>query len=44
LNGIEQGLNLAESKGLIERDHKRIRPTALGQRFLNDLQQIFLPE
>ncbi len=44
LNGIEQGLNRAESKGLIERDHKRIRPTALGQRFLNDLQQIFLPE
>jgi oxygen-independent coproporphyrinogen-3 oxidase len=44
LNGIEQGLNLAERKGLIERDHKRIRPTALGQRFLNDLQQIFLPD
>ena len=44
LNGIEQGLNRAESKGLIERDHKRIRPTALGQRFLNDLQQIFLPD
>ena len=44
LNGIEQGLNMAERKGLIERDHKRIRPTALGQRFLNDLQQIFLPD
>jgi hypothetical protein len=28
---------------LIERDLQRIVPTPLGQRFLNDLLQIFLP-
>ncbi|WP_322403688.1 radical SAM family heme chaperone HemW [Massilia luteola] len=44
LNAIEKGLNEAESKGLIYRDFRVIRPTALGQRFLNDLQEIFLAE
>lgn len=39
---IEESLNAAEAKGLLFRDHRIIRPTALGQRFLNDLQQIFL--
>ena len=29
-------------KGLIYRDFKLIRPTELGQRFLNDLQEMFL--
>jgi putative oxygen-independent coproporphyrinogen III oxidase len=42
LNAIEQSLNAAEAKGLLYRDHLVIRPTGLGQRFLNDLQQIFL--
>ena len=42
LNTIEKQLNVAESKGLIYRDHTVIRPTELGHRFLNDLQQIFL--
>jgi putative oxygen-independent coproporphyrinogen III oxidase len=42
LNAIEKALNAAEAKGLLYRDHKIIRPTELGQRFLNDLQQIFL--
>jgi len=42
LNAIEQPLNAAEAKGLLYRDHKVIRPTELGQRFLNDLQQMFL--
>jgi oxygen-independent coproporphyrinogen-3 oxidase len=42
LNAIEATLNQAEAKGLLYRDHKIIRPTALGQRFLNDLQQMFL--
>ncbi len=41
---IEQGLQQAESKGLLEVDFRRIRPTGLGQRFLNDLQQMFLPD
>jgi putative oxygen-independent coproporphyrinogen III oxidase len=35
-------LDEAESRGLIRRDHERIRPTELGRRFLNDLLQIFL--
>jgi oxygen-independent coproporphyrinogen-3 oxidase len=41
---LQEPLAAAEAKGLIERDHQRIRPTPLGQRFLNDLLQIFLPE
>ena len=43
-NVVEQALNKAEAKGLIYRDFKIIRPTELGQRFLNDLQQIFLAD
>jgi putative oxygen-independent coproporphyrinogen III oxidase len=39
----EKPLALAEARGLILRDHERIRPTELGQRFLNDLLQLFLP-
>ncbi len=42
LNTIEKSLNQAEAKGLLYRDHKVIRPTDLGRRFLNDLQQMFL--
>lgn len=42
LNAIEKQLDEAEGKGLIYRDHAIIRPTELGHRFLNDLQQIFL--
>ena len=42
LNAIERQLNAAEAKGLLYRDHKVIRPTELGRRFLNDLQQMFL--
>ena len=44
LNAIEQQLNIAENKGLLYRDHRRIKPTALGLRFLNDLQQLFLAD
>ena len=44
LSTIEAGLEKAEAKGLIERDWKLIRPTARGQRFLNELLQLFLPE
>jgi len=40
----EAALAAAEAKGLIARDHLRIRPTELGRRFLNDLLQLFLPE
>jgi oxygen-independent coproporphyrinogen-3 oxidase len=42
INAIDKALNEAEAKGLLYRDHQRIRPTELGQRFLNDLQQMFL--
>jgi putative oxygen-independent coproporphyrinogen III oxidase len=42
INAIETALNQAEKKGLLYRDHKIIRPTALGRRFLNDLQEMFL--
>jgi putative oxygen-independent coproporphyrinogen III oxidase len=44
LNAIEPALDAAENKGLLYRDHKIIRPTELGRRFLNDLQQIFLQD
>jgi len=40
----EKALAAAEAKGLVSRDHVRIRPTDLGRRFLNDLLQLFLPE
>jgi oxygen-independent coproporphyrinogen-3 oxidase len=42
ITAIERALDQAEAKGLLYRDHKLIRPTGLGQRFLNDLQQLFL--
>ncbi len=44
LNSVLRELDEAERRGLIARDHQRIAPTPLGQRFLNDLLQIFLPE
>jgi len=40
---VERPLQEAERRGLIERDHLRIKPTVLGRRFLNDLQALFLP-
>jgi oxygen-independent coproporphyrinogen-3 oxidase len=36
-------IEAAERRGLLARDHERIGPTALGRRFLNDLQAMFLP-
>jgi oxygen-independent coproporphyrinogen-3 oxidase len=39
LNGLDE----AERRGLIVRDHRHVAPTELGRRFLNDLLQIFLP-
>ncbi|MBQ5962718.1 radical SAM family heme chaperone HemW [Massilia sp. ZL223] len=44
ISTIGKALNEAEAKGLLYRDHKLIRPTELGQRFLNDLQEMFLAE
>jgi len=37
-------LEEAQRRGLIERDALHIRPTLLGQRFLNELLQLFLAE
>jgi coproporphyrinogen III oxidase-like Fe-S oxidoreductase len=42
LLGIRRELDEAERRGLIFRDHQRIAPTLMGQRFLNDLLEIFL--
>jgi len=42
LHAVKKELATAEERGLIERDHLRLRPTLKGQRFLNDLLQIFL--
>ncbi len=42
LQALRKALEAAESRGLLERDHLRLRPTLKGQRFLNDLLQIFL--
>jgi oxygen-independent coproporphyrinogen-3 oxidase len=39
---IENRMVEAESRGLLERDWKRIRPTMRGQRFLNELLETFL--
>jgi putative oxygen-independent coproporphyrinogen III oxidase len=42
LLAIQRELAEAEMRGLLIRDHQRIAPTKLGQRFLNDLLGIFL--
>jgi oxygen-independent coproporphyrinogen-3 oxidase len=42
LNALEASLQKAESKGLLERDWQRIRPSARGRLFLNDLLELFL--
>jgi oxygen-independent coproporphyrinogen-3 oxidase len=39
---VEPQLRASESAGLLERDHARIRPTPKGQRFLNELLEMFL--
>lgn len=44
LEAVRAPLERAERDQLIERDALTIRPTALGLRFLNDLQALFLPE
>jgi len=44
ISSAEKALSEAEERQLIERDHKHIKPSALGRRFLNDLLGIFLPD
>ena len=42
LFSVHRELEEAEKRGLLSRDLKRIAPTQLGQRFLNDLLEIFM--
>ncbi|NMM05486.1 radical SAM family heme chaperone HemW [Polaromonas sp.] len=44
LTAVQQALEEAERKGLIERDMVRVKPTERGFDFLNDLQALFLAE
>ena len=41
---VARELELATARGLLESDPTNIRPTALGRRFLNDLQSLFLAD
>jgi oxygen-independent coproporphyrinogen-3 oxidase len=41
---LQQALELAQTRGLLQVDLHRIRPTARGLDFLNDLQALFLPD
>ena len=43
LTVLQQALEAAQQKGLIERDFAQVRPTPRGFDFLNDLQALFLP-
>jgi putative oxygen-independent coproporphyrinogen III oxidase len=42
LFAMQAGLQEAEKKGLLERDWQRIRPSARGRLFLNELLELFL--
>jgi oxygen-independent coproporphyrinogen-3 oxidase len=42
ISAIDKELKAAIDKKLISMDHVTIKPTLLGQRFLNDLLGIFL--
>lgn len=44
LSAILPALEQAEQRGRLVREHGLVRPTLLGQRFLNDLLGVFLPE
>ena len=44
LHAISRQLAAAEKKGLLDADPTVIRPTELGRRFLNDLQEMFLKD
>ena len=44
ITAVQAAPEAAESKGLIERDFTRVRPTVRGFDFLSDLQALFLPD
>lgn len=41
---VQEAVTKAEKRGLLSVSPVHIQPTELGKRFLNDLQQIFLPD
>jgi putative oxygen-independent coproporphyrinogen III oxidase len=43
ISAAGKGLKAAEEKGLIIRTHERIQPSERGQRYLNELLELFLP-
>ncbi len=43
LSAVSVQMAEAERRGLLQQDGQMARPTLLGQRFLNDLLQLFLP-
>jgi oxygen-independent coproporphyrinogen-3 oxidase len=44
LEYVEPALSLAYARGLLSRNDKRIQPSELGRRFLNDVLELFMPE
>ncbi len=42
--GLDEGLNKARERGLLEIDGLRVRPTPLGRRYLDDLLLLFMPD
>jgi putative oxygen-independent coproporphyrinogen III oxidase len=44
LSVVAQPIAEATRKGLLEADPTALQPTSLGRRFLNDLQEMFLPD
>ena len=42
VSALAPGLEVAEARGLIQRDLHHVRPTLQGRRFLNELLQLFL--
>ncbi len=43
-SAVDRPLAEAQRRGLLNADHQRWAPTDLGQRFLSDLQALFLPD
>jgi putative oxygen-independent coproporphyrinogen III oxidase len=44
ITALGPALDAAEARGLLQRDHLAMRPTALGLRYLNDLVSLFLTD
>ena len=44
IDTINDKLHIAQSKGLLQNKAERFQPTTQGQRFLNNLTELFLPE